>query len=515
MAENNPSVNNKRIAKNTLALYFRMLFSMLVSLYTSRVFLNALGVEDYGINNVVGGLIGMFSILSGSLTAAISRFITYELGKGNTKQLRKVFSSAINIQLALGFIVILLAETIGLWFLNTEMNIPSNRMPAANWVFQFSLVSFFLGIITIPYNAVIIAHERITTFAYIGIFEVLAKLGIAILIVHSPIDRLIFVSLLTCVIAVIVRLTYGIYCKLHFQECKYQRIWDKNLLKQMFSFAGWNFIGASSAILRDQGGNILINLFCGPVANAARGVAYQVNIAVQSFANNFMTAINPQITKSYACGNQDYMMTLIFQGARLSFYMLLILSLPVIINTSYILELWLKTVPEFTSLFVKLILIFTMSESISNPLVTAMLATGNIRKYQIIVGGLQMLNFPLSFLLLKQGFKPEIIFIVAIFISQCCLIARLILLRKMIKLNAKEYFKKVYLNVISVSLIAILIPTIIQPYFTNNFTNFIYSCIICVISTITTIYYIGCNRKERHLIYLKLYQITHKIIKHD
>lgn len=515
MATVNLSENNKRIAKNTLALYFRMLFSMLVSLYTSRVFLNALGVEDYGINNVVGGLVGMFSILSGSLTAAISRFITYELGTGNIERLKKVFSTAINIQFGLGLIVILLAETIGLWFLNTKMIIPADRMLAANWVFQFSLISFFLGLISIPYNAAIIAHERMTTFAYIGIFEVLAKLGIALLIVHSPIDRLIFVSLFTCVIAVFVRLTYGIYCKLHFQECKYQLIWDKNLLRQMFSFAGWNFIGSSSAILRDQGGNILINLFCGPVANAARGVAYQVNTAIHGFANNFMTAINPQITKSYASGNHDYMMILIFQGARLSFYMLLILSLPIIINTSYVLELWLKTVPEHTSLFVRLVLIFTMCESISNPLVTAMLATGNIRKYQLIVGGLQMLNFPFSYFLLKLGFIPEIILVVAIFISQCCLAARLILLRKMIGLNAKDYLKKVYFNVISVSLIAILIPSIIQPYLANDFIHFAYSCIICVISTTTTIYFIGCNRKERHLISQKINQVRNKVFKHD
>ena len=383
---NNTTENNKRIAKNTLLLYFRMLFLMAVSLYTSRVVLNALGVEDFGIYNVVGGVVAMFTVLSGSLSAAISRFITYELGKGNQENLNKIFSSAVTIQLGLAGIIILLVETIGIWFLNVKMNISEVRMEAANWVFQFSILTFAINLVSVPYNASIIAHEKMSAFAYISILEAVGKLTIAYLIGISPIDKLIFYAILMCAVALIVCFTYGNYCKRHFSECTYRFIWDKQLLKQMFGFAGWNFIGTASAVLRDQGGNVVINLFCGPTVNAARGVAFQVNNAVNQFVANFMTALNPQITKSYASGDKEYMMTLIFQGARLSFYMLLLLSLPILVNTHYILELWLKIVPEHTVLFVQLVLIFTMSESISQPLITAMLATGKIRNYQIVVG---------------------------------------------------------------------------------------------------------------------------------
>lgn len=277
--------HNKRIAKNTLLLYFRMLFLMLVSLYTSRVVLNALGIDDFGIYNVVGGVVAMFSILSGSLSTAISRFITYELGKGNQERLKVIFSSAVTIQLGLGLIILLFAETIGLWFLNYKMNIPADRMVAANWVLQFSMLTFIINLISIPYNAAIIAHERMSAFAYIGILEAVGKLLIAYLITVSPIDRLIFYALLMAAVALIVRLTYGKYCRCYFKECKYNFTFDKVLLKEMFGFAGWNFIGAISGILRDQGGNIVINLFCGPTVNAARGIAAQANTAIQGFVS--------------------------------------------------------------------------------------------------------------------------------------------------------------------------------------------------------------------------------------
>lgn len=421
----NSSENSKRIVKNTVVLYFRMLFMMGISFYTSRIVLNALGVEDFGIYNVVGGIVAMFSVLSGSLSAAISRFITYELGKDNLLNLKKIFSSAVTIQLGIGLFILILAETIGVWFLNREMNIPTDRMLAANWVFQLSIITFIINLVSVPYNAVIIAHEKMSAFAYISIFEALGKLVIAFLIVVSPIDNLIFYAALMCVVALIIRIIYGYYCQYCFEECRYSFIFDKTYLKQMFKFAGWNFIGASSAVLRDQGGNIIINIFCGPAVNAARGIAFQVNNAVQGFVTNFMIALNPQITKSYASGNQKYMMSLIYQGGRFSYYMLLLFSLPILVNTHYVLALWLKIVPDHTVLFVRLILIFALSESISNPLVTAMLATGRIKNYQIVVGGLQMMNLPISYLLLRIGCIPESVIWVAIGISQCCLVGRL------------------------------------------------------------------------------------------
>lgn len=275
-------------------------------------------------------------------------------------------------------------------------------------------MTFAINLISVPYNASIIAHERMSAFAYISILEAIGKLAIAFLIVISPMDKLVFYAILMCAVALIVRVAYGVYCKKHFEECTYHFIFDKELLKRMFGFAGWNFIGATSAVLRDQGGNVVINLFCGPAVNAARGIAFQVNNAISGFVTNFMTALNPQITKSYAAGDKDYMMTLIYQGARLSFYMLLLLSLPVLVNTHYILSLWLKIVPDHAVLFMQLVLVFAMSESISNPLITAMLATGKIRNYQLVVGGLQMMNLPVSYVFLRIGMFPEVVIVVAI-----------------------------------------------------------------------------------------------------
>lgn len=507
------SANNKRIAKNTLLLYFRMLFLMVVSLYTSRVVLNALGVNDFGIYNVVGGVVAMFSMLSSSLSSAITRFITYELGTGNQDNLRKIFSSSVTIQIGLATLIVLLAEAVGIWFLNVKMNIPDARIVAANWVFQFSILTFAINLISVPYNASIIAHERMSAFAYISILEALGKLAIAYLITISPMDRLIFYALLMCVVALLIRFVYGYYCKKHFEECTYHLLWDKDLLKRMFGFAGWNFIGATSAVLRDQGGNIIINLFCGPAVNAARGIAFQVNNAISGFVTNFMTALNPQIIKSYATDNRDYMMDLIYQGARLSFYMLLILSLPVLVNTHYILGLWLKIVPDHAVLFVQLVLLFAMSESISNPLVTAQHATGKIRDYQLIVGGLQMLNLPVSYVLLRMGMFPEVVIVVAIVISQCCLGARLLLLRGMIGLSIKTYAMKVYLNVLIVTMISAILPFFISKQLEESFLNSILLSFLAFICTGITIYYIGCNKTERQFVLNKMYIIKNRLNK--
>lgn len=511
----NVSANNKRIAKNTLLLYFRMILMMIVTLYTSRVILNALGIEDFGIYNVVGGVVAMFTVISGTLSAAISRFITYELGKGDKSKLNKIFSASVTIQLLLSLIIVVLIESVGVWFLNAKLTIPESRMVAANWVLQFSIVTFVINLISVPYNAAIIAHEKMSAFAYISILEAVCKLSIAFLIMISPIDRLIFYAILMCIVSIIIRVTYGHYCKKHFDECTYHFHWDKEILKKMFGFAGWNFIGASSAVLRDQGGNIVINLFFGPSVNAARGIAIQVNHAITGFVQNFMTALNPQITKSYASGNKEYMMTLIFQGARLSFYMLLLLSLPILVNTHYILVIWLKIVPDHAVLFVQLTLIFTMSESISIPLITAMLATGKIRNYQIVVGGLQMMNLPISYICLKLGCIPESVLIVAIVISQCCLAARLYMLRGLIGLSSIKYMKKVYLNVLTVALLSAIVPCIVAYNMKESFATFVIVASIAVLSTASVEFFIGCNRKERDLVKRKLSTIKSKLKRHE
>lgn len=495
--------NTQRIAKNTVMLYIRTLFTMFVSLYTSRVVLRALGVMDYGVYNAVGSTVAMFSVLSGSLSSAISRFITFELGSGNIIKLKRVFSTAIIVQLILAIVIVLVAETVGLWFLNHKMVIPPDRLLAARWVYQFSITTFVVGLISVPYNAAIIAHEKMGTFAYIGIFEALAKLGVAFAISTAQCDRLILYGLLLMGIAVTVRFIYGVYCKHKFEECTYKFVYDKGLLKEMTSFAGWNFIGASSAVLRDQGGNIILNIFGGAAVNAARGFAIQISSAIQSFVQNFMTALNPQITKSYANGNHEYMMSLIFRGARFSYYILLLLSLPVIINANYILGLWLVDVPQHTTSFVQLVLIFALSESLANPLVTAMLATGRIRNYQLVVGGIQLLNLPVSYALLRIGGAPEVVFIVAIAISICCEMARLYMLRGMINLSVKEFLGKVYLNVLLVTITAAFIPLWMTRVLPENFISFTVSCALCFCCTGITTFFIGCDRHERKSLFDK------------
>lgn len=505
--------NNKRIMKNTFLLYFRMLFLMIVNLYTSRVVLNALGIEDFGIYSVVGGVVAMLTLISGTLSTAISRFITYELGRGNQDNLNKIFSSAVTTQLAIAILIVIIAEFVGVWFLNMKMTIPIERINAANWVFQISLLTFVINLLSVPYNASIIAHERMSAFAYIGILEAIGQLIVACLIIYSPIDKLIFYSLLMCILALIVRCTYAYYCKKHFMECTYRLMWNKQLLKQMFSFAGWNFIGTASAVLRDQGGNILINLFNGPLVNAARGISIQVNTAIQAFINNFMLALNPQIIKSYAGSDYKYMLILIFQGARLSYYMLLFLSLPILLNTQYILLLWLKNVPDHSVLFVRLILILAMSESISNPLITTIQATGRIRNYQILVGGLQLLNFPISYIFLLRGYFPEIVVVVAIVLSQICLLARLFMLKKIIGFPVRKFLKEVYLNILFISLLSSLIPILVFTNLSIGLQNFIISSLLCILSCIIVIYFIGCKQTERKLIKICFINMISKLKK--
>ncbi len=509
MSEN--SANNKRIAKNTLMLYIRMLITMGVTLYTSRVILVALGVEDYGIYNVVGGVVTMFTMISGSLSSAISRFITFELGKGNQEKLNTIFSTSVIIQLLISVIIVLLVESVGVWFLENKMVIPDDRLDAAKWVLHFSMITLVVNLISIPYNAAIIAHERMSAFAYISIFEAGSKLAIAYFITISPIDKLIFYAILMMSVALMVRIAYGAYCGRYFEECKQIRfIFNKILLKEMFTFAGWTTFGYGSMVLRDQGVNILLNLFGGPAINAAMGVSTQVKGAVMQFSRNFMTALDPQITKSYASGNIDYMMTLIFQGSTLSFYMLLILSFPIIINAEYILTLWLTIVPDHTVLFIQLSLVFGVVQALQYPLITAMLATGNIRNSELSTSFLAIFNLPISYIMLRIGVFPEIVTIIAILISLLDLVVRIIILRSLIKLSAREYVGKVIIRILPVAIVAYIIPYIVEQNLQTSFSSFILVCITSLICSIISIYFIGCNNSERNFIKQKINQFKLK-----
>lgn len=498
--------NTSRIAKNTLMLYGRMLFSMLVSLYTSRVILAALGVEDYGIYNVVGGLVSMFALVSNSLSAAVSRFLTYELGKDNTEGLQKVFSTALYIHLCLAGVIILIAESLGVWFLNSQMNIPENRIYAANWVFQASLISFVFGVTSVPFNASIISHEKMGVFAFIGIFDVIMKLLIVLFIAYSGLsfDKLIVYSLLLVGVSLIIQITYIIYCRQTFKECIFRPKFNKKYWAEICSFAGWNFIGCTASLMKDQGVNILLNIFIGPVANAARGIANTVNSAISSFAGNFMTAINPQITKSYASGDKEYLTQLMERGSRFSFYILMILMLPVLFETEFILRLWLTDFPEHTIHFVQLSLILSLIGVISNTLITLQLATGKIRNYQLAVGGALLLNFPLSYVALRAGMKPESVYFIAIFVEVLCLMLRLFFLKKMADFSPARYLKNVCLNILKVSSISIVLPTIIFYTLEDSWMRFFIMCTVCFGICSISILFIGCTSKERSYILSKL-----------
>ena len=495
---NQTSENNKRIAKNTLMLYVRMLFTMAVSLFTSRVVLQTLGVEDYGIQNVVGGVIAMFSVLSGSMSSAISRFITFELGRGEIHRLKTVFSTGVNIQLGMSLLVIIVAEAIGVWFLNCKMNIPAERMVAANWVFQCSILTFVFNLLSVPYNASIIAHEKMSAFAYISVIEVTLKLIIVYMLTVSPFDRLITYSVLLLCVGALIRFIYGYYCKRHFEECTYHFVYDKAVLKSMTSFAGWNFLGNGAYMLNTQGVNILMNMYFGVAVNAARGVATQVDAALKQFVNNFTTAVNPQITKSYAQGDLESMHKLVCRSAKFSAFLMMFFAVPIILETDTILTLWLKNPPAYASIFLKWIIISSFMDTVlANSLVTSMFATGNIKRYQIIVTTVGCLVFPLSWLAFQLGFEPQVGYILYFIIYSILLFIRLYLLRDMVKFPIMMYVREVLFKVLPTMAICFTIPSLLLFSMGEGVVRFILIVVLSTIVSSFTIYYLGLNEGEK------------------
>jgi len=491
------SANNKRIAKNTILLYFRMFLTMGVSLYTSRIVLNTLGVEDFGIYNVVGGVVIMFSFLNSSMSSATQRFLSFELGKGDYAQLKKVFSMSVNIHAVIAIAIFILAETIGLWFLNTKLNIPEGRMEAANWVYQFSVLSFMLTVMGVPYNATIIAHERMNVYAWVSIIEVVLKLAIVFALVWFGVDKLKLYAVLVLGVTIVTWTIYRFYCKQHFAESKYRFAWDKSLFKTLMNYAGWNLFGNVASVAYNQGINIMLNIFFGPVINASRGIAYQVNGAVSGFVSNFQMSMNPQIVKSYAANDIKYMHQIIFQGAKYSFFLLFILSLPILLETEIILKTWLKIVPEYTVIFTRLAIINVLIDCVSGPLMTAAQASGRIKKYQAIVGGLLLLILPVSYLLLKLGFPPQSTLYVSISISVIALFARLFIISPLVNLSILTFVRSVIFRVLLVAGVAVLFPLIVKQSIGNEFIQFFVVCISSVLSVVLSIYWLGLRVEEQ------------------
>ena len=493
--------DSKRLAKNTLLLYGRTLIMMLIGFYTSRVVLNALGIENYGINNVVGGFIALFSVVSGTLTATTSRYLTFEIGKAENSNPQKMFSIAMTIHIILAIILLILFESIGIYFLNNGLNIPSERMYAANWVFQFSVLSTLIGILNSPYIGVIIAHERMDAFAYFSLFDVVAKLLVVYILYVTPYDRLISFSFFYLCVSIFSCLIYNIYCRKKFSEARYTYVKDKKLYKEMFGFAGMNFIGAFASLLSMQGTNVLLNIFYGVTLNAAKGVATQVQGLTTKFVGDFTTAIKPQITKEYAAGNKEISMKLAFRGSKFSYFLTLILACPIIARTPYILEFWLKIYPEYAIVFSRLTIVLTLLVLLSNTLVTVILATGNLTTTTWWIGGTRLLILPLAWLMLKITNIPYMVIVVQIVIEIASLFIRLIILNNLTKIDfLGNFIKMVITRIATVTLLSGIAVFALHFILPNNLLGLCILTLLSITVTSLAIFYVGLTLSERETV---------------
>lgn len=397
----NTAENNKRIAKNTLLLYFRMLISVIIGLYTSRVVLNTLGVEDYGIYNVVGGIVAMFSFLNTSMSGATSRFLTYEMGKTTSNKLHETFSSAILIHIGIAIIILIIAETIGLWFLQNKLIIPEERMFAAHLVYQFSILSMIINVTQVPYNASIIAHEKMGVYAYVELLNVSLKLGIVFILLIGSFDKLILYAILIFIVTTIIAITYRIYCKKHFKECTIKWKLHLNIIKPMLSFSCWDLYGNMTVSIRQEGLTMLLNIFYGPILNAANGIAMNVHGIILGFAYNVITAFRPQIIKQYAENNIQNMSSLVVNATKFTLCLYLLIAIPLFTEIDYVLKLWLKTVPDHTAFFLRIILICSFFKLGSNIINIPIHATGKIKKLSFISGSFFLLSIPILYTILR------------------------------------------------------------------------------------------------------------------
>lgn len=498
------SANNKRIAKNSAFLYFRMFLIMAITFYTSRVILEALGIEDYGLYNVIGGIIAMFGLINSSMTTATQRFLTFETGKKDPIQIRKIFSVSLIIHILIAIIIAILGETIGLWFFWHKMNIPIDRINAAMWVYQMSILSAIVMIISVPYNAIIIAYEKMNVFAYISILDVTLRLLSVYILVLFDIDRLILYSILMLLTQLILRLIYNLYCKKHFIETHGKLCWDKILFKEMIIFAGWSIWGNCASLFCSQGLNILLNIFFSPAINAARAISVQVQNGIEQFSNNLQSAINPQIIKSYAINELTYMHSLIYASSKFSFFLLWVIIIPIIFNANTLLQIWLKEVPEYSSTFIHIILIITLIETLSKPLATAISATGKIKVFQTTIGCIMMLTLPVSYAVLKLGFAPEAVFKVLLSFSFIAYITRFYFARKYTQINIKRYYHYVISKILLVTFISLIICYIISSTIINENIPIILSCVSYIVVSIIITYFIGLEKKEKQFIKEKI-----------
>jgi len=483
---------NKRIAKNTLFLYLRMLLTMVVSLYTSRIVLAKLGVADYGTYNVVGGVVAVFTFLNSSMGGATSRFLTFALGKDDKIELQKTFSATLTIHILIAFIILILAETVGLWFLENKLVIAPERMNAARIVYQLSIISTMITIAQVPYNATIIAHERMNIYAYVEILNTFLKLGIVYLLIVGNWDKMVLFALLTLIVSIIISAVYMLYCVNKFEESKYKFEWDKKIIYPILSFSVWNMVGCGAVAGATQGVNILLNLFFGAVVNAARGVAVQVNGTITAFVNNFQTAVNPQIVKLYAAGKMNELFTLVFQNAKFSFSIMWLLLLPISLKMETILHIWLVEVPEYTALFCRLVLIQSLISCVQRPFVMAIHAMGRIKVLQLTAGTILLSVLPISYFFLKAGGQPYIPFAVYILCTMLEFSCEIYLLKRWINLSIISLFKTVFLPQA-----LIILCTLPFSLLVSHYTNFIFTTLFSALSVCLSVYFITFNKETR------------------
>lgn len=490
-------INSKRIAKNTILLYIRMLVLLLISLYTSRIVLNALGESDYGLYNVVGGIVVLFSVVNGVLTAGTSRFLTYELGTGNKETLRTTFSAAFTLHLLAAGVVLLLSETVGLWFLNTQLVIPPERMVAANWVFQFSVVTCMLTLTQVPYSASIISHERMDIYAWTGLAEGVFKLGVAFLILYIDFsDKLIAYALLCMLWNAALQFYYRIYCSKNFPESHLTRVKDKAVYKKLLTFSLWDFGGAMGSVVNTQGMSFLLNIFFGLVANAARGIAVQVESALQSFSSNYMTAVKPQIVKSYSIKDYTSFFRLIFESSKYSYFLLLVVTLPVFLECDSILKLWLVNVPENTAIFLKWIMVTHLFRAMSSPVIQGCHATGNI-KYLNLYTLIVLFTLPCAWVAFKLGYPPVTIFIIHGFLRCLCNFIELYVLKKEVDFSIRSYLKTVMLRCLWVTALVVILPTIVIITMEPTFLRLCISTAISILSVGAGVFFLILEKPQR------------------
>lgn len=449
----------------------------------------------------------MFSVISGAMTTATQRFLSFEIGKGPNGDVKGIFSTMLLIHFLLALVILIIGETIGLWFLNNYMNFPNERYEAANWVYQLSLFVFILNVINVPYSGAIVAYEKMSAFAYLSIIDAISKLLICYIIAITSFDRLIMYAILMVIIQFLLIISYYLYCRTKFVECKFNGRFNKKYSKEVTAFVSWNLVGSLAGVAKEQGINIVLNIFFGPVVNAARGIAYQVLSKLNGFVSNFQMAMNPQIIKDYASGNYSSMYTLVFRGAKLSYLLLLTLSLPVIIEAPLILNIWLKDVPDYTVIFLRIIIFTALLNTLSNTLIVSMHASGKVRDYQIVVGGISLLTLPIVYITLKFGAAPYYAMIIAFIIEFICHIARLYMLLRSINFPMGKFLKDVTLRVYIITILAIILPSLAYQFINIVVIRFFSVCILSIITTLSLGYFLGFNKNDRKKIKNKIIQI--------